>query len=201
MGGNAVVAETSFHSCLLMVNRHDFGNTLFAGTGSIVTRSRVITAGHVVRAASSVQAVFYQRRVSPEQLRRADSVYIQTFQSFNSQTLENDIAVIVFPNYSFTYGNIIRISAITPNFGEAFVAGYGFKDPLSTSPSLVPLMAPHTITSRCTSEVPATGTHFCAVASNASVLCPGDNGAGICTGSGSSKKLVSKMYLEVNDYN
>lgn len=194
VGGNAVVAEHAFHACLLLVERKDIGEQVALGCGSIVTRSRILTAAHVVRGATGVQAGFYQRRVTPDQLRRVVALYVQPFQGHNSQTLENDLAIIVFTEYTFPSANVIRIAGSFHTTGPAYVAGYGFENAWSNSPSMLPLLASLTVNGVCSKALHATQSHFCAVANKVIVLCPGDNGVGLFKGTGRDMRLVSLTY-------
>lgn len=192
VGGGAEVAEDALHSCLLLVIRADLEpeNMVALGCGSIVSRRRILTAAHVVVNATSVQAGFYNRRMVAANLRRVDSTYIQPIQSFESVTFQNDLAVIQFAANSFPVSNVIPIAIATPTSGEAFLAGYGFINATSEEPNLLPLLAPHTVLAACSETVNGTETHFCAQATAPAVVCPGDNGAGLYTGTGRDVELV-----------
>lgn len=195
IGGVTTVAENAFHAALLLVERKDLHDRMALGCGSIVSRSRILTAAHVVRGATSVQAMYYQRRFTPEQARHVQSIYVQPFQRFVFQTLENDLAVVVFAPYTFPSANVIPIAADYPTGGAAFVAGYGFQTSSSTAPSMVPLLGPLTVRTVCSNAVNSTESHFCAVANHPAVLCPGDNGAGLYTGTGNNLILVNGMSI------
>lgn len=191
VGGVSTVADNALHSCLLLVERKDITDQLALGCGSIVSRNRILTAAHVVRRATGVQAGFYQRRMVAGQMRRANSLYVQPYQRFNHQLLQYDLAMVVFAPYTFPIGNIIEIAPAIPTNGVAFVAGYGFQSASSNTPSLLPLLAPLTISAECSGMVNATKSHFCAIANQPAVLCPGDNGAGLYTVIGNNVKLVN----------
>lgn len=178
---------------MLLIERADLApsDQLALGSGSIVSRSRVLTAAHVVRGATGVMAGFYRWFVEPGQIQRADAIYVQPIKIFEDPSLENDLAIVIFNNNVFPALNVIRIAGTTPTAGAAFVAGYGFVSPTSTDASLVPLLAPLTVAAACSEDVAATPSHFCAATDAPAILCPGDNGAGIFVDNGSGVELVS----------
>lgn len=182
------------HACILLVERADLTDQVALGCGSIVSTNRVLTAAHVVREATGVQAGFYQREIAQGLIRRADSTYVQPIQLFNDRTLHFDLAIVQFPDNSFHARNVIPIAGLTPVSGELRLAGYGFESPTATMPTLLPLLALLTVAEECTEARNATESHFCAVTTEPTVLCPGDNGAGIYTGSGATKELVRTFY-------
>lgn len=193
VGGGSEIAENALHACLLLVVREDLEpeNKVALGCGSIVSRSRIITAAHVVEDATVVQAGYYNRRIVAANLRRADSIYVQPIRGFDILTFESDLAIVVFEENSFPIGNVIPIAAATPTAGEAFLAGYGFQNATAEEPSLLPLLAPHTVLAECPEAINGTETHFCAAATAPAVIFPGDNGAGLYTGTGRDLQLVS----------
>lgn len=184
VGGVDTVAENALHACILLVERPDLTDQFALGGGTIVSRRRIITAAHVVRDAIQVQAGYYRNRVAEGRLYRADSTYVQPIQLFKSDTLDFDIAVVIFPENSFPIGNIIAIAPATPTSGEHFVAGYGFRSASDTVPSLLPILAPLSVAAECTEALNASESHFCAVTTDPAVLCPGDSGAGLYNDAG-----------------
>lgn len=197
VGGVETVAEDALHAAILLVEREDLVGQFALGCGSIVSRDRIITAAHVVRDAILVHAGYYRNRVAEDRFFSADSVYVQPIQHFVDESLDFDIAIIIFPTNSFPSANVITIAAAAPTSGAAFVAGYGFQDPKATEPSLLPLLATLTVSSECTESLNATESHFCAITDPPAVLCPGDGGAGLYTGSGSAKLLVSTKSIYI----
>lgn len=191
VAGAPTVAENALHACLLLIERNDLNNQLAMGSGSIVSRSRILTAAHVVRGATGVQAGYYLRWVTLTQLRRADSIYVQPMHTFNSQSFEDDLALVIFPHNSFPMDNVIPIALNAPTASASvFVAGYGFDSATSITPLMVPLLASLTMSIGCTDAVAATGSHFCALVNNPAALWPGDNGAGLYTDNGIYLELV-----------
>lgn len=179
VGGVETVAENALHACILLVQREDLIDQFAMGGGSIVSRRQIITAAHVVRRATSVQAGYYRNRVAADRFFRADSIYVQPIQLFVDGALDFDLAIVIFAANSFPLANVIPIAARTPTTGDAFVAGYGFQNAAAVEPSLLPLLAPLTVAAACTDAVNATESHFCATTVTPAVLCLGDNGAGI----------------------
>lgn len=197
VGGGAAVAEDALHACILLVERPDLTNQYALGGGTIVSRSRVITAAHVVRGATSVRAGFYRNVIEEERFTSAVSTYVQPIQHFVDETLDFDIAVVQFAENTFPVRNVISIGGPTPTSGQAFVAGYGFESPTADEPSLVPLLAPLTVAAQCTEARKATTSHFCASTVGTAVLCPGDSGAGIYVVTDNVKRLVSSSVSRV----
>lgn len=192
IGGPATPATDAFHSVLIFVKRPDTtDNRVAFGCGSIVSRNIVLTAAHVVRAATEVTVGFYNTRFEANRFRRPTAEYWLPLQGYNSTTFLNDLAVIFFPTNTFPTANVIQVGLTQPAAGiAATLASYGFTTPGSTSPNQFPLLAANTIAT-CTTILSHTPSHFCAGATAPAVVCPGDNGAGLYTGVGPARRLVS----------
>lgn len=192
IGGPATQAVDALHAVLVLVEREDIteGN-IAIGSGSIVTRNKVLTCAHVVRAATGVSVGFYNARFESIRFRLSKAEYWLPLQGFNSQTFENDLAVLFFPTNSFPAANVIPVAITQPETGSAaFLASYGFTSPESKAPTQFPLLAAHTVAT-CTDIIKATPSHFCAGATAPAVVCPGDNGGGLYFGDGPARRLVS----------
>lgn len=156
---------------------HEAGRGAIGG-GSIVSQNRVITAAHVVVDQLSIEVGFYISSVLPANLRTAAPFFVQTMTGFDPATLHNDIAVLQFRLTPFPTANIIPLTNVASPTGDASLASYGFTTPTDTRPSLLPLLAEHTIDT-CAATLGTTETHFCATATAPAVVCPGDNGSGL----------------------
>lgn len=169
------------HAVLVVVIRedHDAGRGAIGG-GVIVSRNRVITAAHVVVDYKEVQVGFYQNSVVPTNFRSAVASFVQPMAGFVPETLFNDIAVLQFRGTPFPAANVIALTSMALPTGAASLASYGFTSPADTQPSRVPLLAEHTV-AECDVELNATETHFCALASGVTYVCPGDSGSGLYT--------------------
>lgn len=194
IGGGAADAVGAFHACMVIVVRDDHEDGRGAlGGGSIVSRNRVLTAAHVVRDALSIAVGFYVTDLTERNLRRGDATFWQKFSSFDPVTLLDDIAVLTFRANAFPQANVIPISnAAAPAVGAATsLASYGFTQPDGTTGSRRPLLAPHLVQA-CVAPLleVKTDTHFCALSTAPAIVCTGDNGSGLYTGTGATARLV-----------
>lgn len=195
IGGGAAATADDIHACMLLVQRADIGVGQAAmGGGSIVARNRVLTAAHVIRDATSVQVGFFNGLIQANRFRRADSSYSQPIQSFVVETFANDLAVLQFAGNVFPLANVITIAPARPT-GSVNLASFGFTLPNSLVPSQLPQVSVLTVADTCVATLKATTTHFCATATLTSVVCPGDNGSGLYTGTGAARRLVGVVSL------
>lgn len=178
---------------------HEDGRGALGG-GTIVSRSRVVTAAHVVRNALSVAVGFYVNTVVANNLRRADATFWQPFNTFQGATLLDDVAILQFRDNAFPAANVIPISnaAEVAVATTARLASYGFTTETGSTASRVPLLAVHTV-AKCIAALNATESHFCAIATAPSVVCHGDNGSGLYIGEGVSRRLVGVVSTLVTD--
>lgn len=170
---------------------HEEGRGALGGC-SIVSRNRAITAAHVVREAISVSVGFYVGALEPRNLRRAEATFWQPFSAFDELNLLNDIAVLQFWTNAFPALNVIAISnaETVAAATAASLASYGFTG-AGGAPSRTPLLAPH-IVQACAAPLDAlvTETHICAATTAPIVVCQGDNGSGLYTGTGAAARLI-----------
>lgn len=196
VGGGTRATITEMHACMLLITRDDIGADEVAfGAGSIVSRNRVLTAAHVVRDANIVHVGYFAGAMQENRFRRADSSYSQPIQSFNVETFDNDVAVVQFATNVFPAANVIAIGTTTPAIeATAAIASFGFTVPNSLVPSQIPNISQQQI-SECGATVNNTPSHFCGTAQGTSVVCFGDNGAGLYTGEGEARRLVGVVSL------
>lgn len=196
IAGGTAATDAERHAVILLVTRTDTGDGRAAlGGGSIVSRTRVLTAAHVVHNMISVQVGFFNGAVRENRFRRADATYSQPIQSFEVATFANDVAVLQFTTNVFPLANIILVSSAAPaQAAVAALASFGFTAPGSLVPVQIPNISQQTI-APCTSVLNHTASHFCALASGTSVVCGGDNGSGLYTGAGAARRLVGIVSL------
>lgn len=177
---------------------HEEGRGALGGC-SIVSRSRALTAAHVVRDAESVSVGFYVGGFERRNLRRAEATFWQTFSDFEAATLRNDIAVLQFAATAFPAASVIAVSRAptTAAATAASLASFGFSA-AGGPPSTVPLMAPHTVAA-CAAPLVTTDTHICATTAAPIVVCEGDNGSGLYTGTGATARLVGVVSTLLSD--
>lgn len=146
--------------------------------------------------ADFVNALFYVDSVTdPANARTVRSTWVQPMFGFDAATRTNDVAIVMFAQNIFPAANVIAISVLgEPRATDAFkLAGFGFTSANAETPSLVPIMAKHGLASTCGRST--SRTHFCAEAVAPAITCPGDNGSGLYTGTGSAARLVSLVEL------
>lgn len=179
----------------MLVTRPDIEEGLAGlGGGTIVTRNRVLTAAHVVRAADSVTVGFYSTSFEASRFRTASAEYFLPLQGYAIPTFLNDLAVLSFADNTFPAANVIPVAISLPSVGSAAtLASYGFTTATSETPNQFPLLAEHTIDTCTATAVAFTPSHFCAGAPAPAVVCPGDNGSGLFIGEGASKRLVGSQ--------
>lgn len=186
--------DAEMHACILLISRANIAAGRAAmGSGSIVSRNRVLTAAHVIVDATAVTVGFYSGRMQTNRFRRGRASYSQPMQSYVVETFANDLAVVQFDTDIFPSANVIAIAAAAPT-GRAFVASYGFTRPNSLEPSQLPNVSEQLVDA-CGTAVANTPSHFCATAQGTSVVCLGANGAGLYTGTGTARRLVGVASL------
>lgn len=191
-GQPATAAE--LHACILLIRRNNIANGQAAmGSGSIVSRNRVLTAAHVITGATAVTVGFYSGRMQINRFRRANATYAQPMQSFDVVTFANDLAVLQFDTNVFPALNVIAIGSAAAT-GTTFVASYGFTGPNSLEPSQIPNVAEQRV-GPCDGTLETTPEHFCATAQGTTVVCLGANGAGLYAGAGADRRLVGVASL------
>lgn len=184
--------EDALHSVLLValeLATDSFGKL---GGGSIVSQNRIITCAALVDKAEDVRIWFYRNDLTAENRLQSRQIWIQPNNRFEAITLLNDIAVITFKDIFFPTNIIKLVLENAPPATDALVVSYGFISSDSTTALSIPVASAHTIDGECLAALNATTTHFCATATQY-VLCPGDQGSGIFTGTGINRRLVSSV--------
>lgn len=116
-------------------------------------------------------------------VRRADPFQWVSANDFDPDTLENDLAILFYRNpLTFPFTSVINFAddvALPTANSNGLVAGYGFTSINSEEPNQTPMVAAQTVLAACNEDILiGTATHFCAQDTQ-SIICPGDNGAGI----------------------
>lgn len=177
---NGAVATNGQHACMVLVIRPALVGTETGalGSGSIISRRHVLTAGHVVFGPDNNFIINFFVGTSR---RSFQSSFALIHENYNDDNYANDIGLIFLQgdNY-FSVHNIIRISTANAQAGVAgAVTGYGFTSKQTIGhASVQPMSASQIVTNNCVfKDYEAAPSHFCAIDPITSgIICPGDNG-------------------------
>lgn len=198
MGGGAsppTVVPDALHAVMLIALEETTDTFGRLGGGSIVSRNRVLTTAALVADAKDVRMWFYITDLTAANRRQARQEWIQPNNRFDSKTLLNDIAVITFKADVFPELNVIKLAkAATAADTEATLLGYGFDTADAVGAQREPLVSAHKVIAECPTTIGASASHLCATATT-NVVCPGDQGSGLYTGTGVNRRLVCAYHL------
>lgn len=177
---NGKVATNDNHACMVLVIRPENidTNTAALGSGSIISRRHVLTAGHVVYGQNNNFQINFFVGTSR---RLFKSSFGLVHEGYDDESYANDIGLIFLQGEDyFSVLNIIRISTSNVQTGlVGTVTGYGFtsKETIGYA-SVQPMSTNQTVANSCVfKDYEAAPSHFCALDPiTQGIICPGDNG-------------------------
>lgn len=182
VGGATAPATNCPHAAMVLVHRRnlDGTNTAALGGGSIISTRHLLTAAHLVQGDNIRYQIGF---IVGSSRRLVDSNFRLMHEEYNNEDFSNDIALLFLQGtatFPLASAIIITNTVDMPTGGPFSLVGFGFTAANSTGASSDPFEAIQTVETACTFEnFEQAASHFCAIDSGSTVVCPGDNGAGL----------------------
>lgn len=196
---SGAIAKGAPHACMVLVIRPELENTETAalGSGSIVSRTHVLTAAHVVQGRNNRYRINFGSGLSRGSF---ESTFALTHEGFDPLNYANDLALIFIQGgRMFPPNNVIAISSeVLPTGATCTVSGHGFSSVQTIGfASDNAHSATQRIANACQfDELKVATSHFCAIdelSTPRGIVCPGDNGAGLYTTTVINGKSVNSL--------